>query len=84
MTPSGNILSLAGLAEKVASLKEEGKRVVHCHGVFDLVHLGHIRHLEAAKREGDILIVTVTADAQVNKGPGRPIFPDHMYQSGQC
>lgn len=49
-----------------------------CHGVFDLVHMGHVRHFEAARREGDVLAVTVTADAFVNKGPGRPVFPDTL------
>ena len=44
------------------------------HGVFDLVHLGHVRHLESAAREGDVLVVSVTADRFVNKGPGRPVF----------
>jgi len=63
------------LAEIVARLKKEGKKVVQCHGVFELVHPGHLYHFEAAKREGDILIVSVTADEFVNKGPGRPIFP---------
>ena len=63
------------LAEIVASLKKEGKRVVQCHGVFELVHPGHVYHFEAARKEGDILIVSVTADEFVNKGPGRPIFP---------
>lgn len=66
---------LASVSEK---LRADGKIVVLCHGVFDLVHMGHIRHMEAARREGDILMVTVTADCYVNKGPGRPIFPDHM------
>ncbi|TAN50307.1 MAG: cytidyltransferase, partial [Rhodospirillales bacterium] len=54
------------------------KSVALCHGVFDLVHLGHIRHIEAARAEGDLLMVTLTADRFVNKGPGRPIFPDNM------
>ena len=63
------------LAEIVARLKNEGKKVVQCHGVFELVHPGHIYHFEAAKKEGDILVVSVTADEFVNKGPGRPIFP---------
>lgn len=48
--------------------------VVQCHGCFDLLHIGHIRHFEAAKQAGDYLIVTVTADAFVNKGPDRPVF----------
>lgn len=72
------LLTIEELAAVARTAKANGKTVVLCHGVFDLVHLGHIRHLEAAKREGDILIVTITADAHVNKGPGRPIFPDHM------
>lgn len=50
-------------------------RVVQCHGCFDLLHIGHIRHFEAAKQAGDRLVVTVTPDAYVNKGPGRPVFP---------
>ena len=49
-----------------------------CHGVFDLVHLGHIRHIQAARNEGDVVMVTITADHYVNKGPGRPIFPENM------
>ena len=56
----------------------DGRRVVHCHGVFDLLHIGHIRHLEQAKRLGDILVVTVTPDRFVNKGPGRPAFTDRL------
>ncbi|MDO8435958.1 MAG: PfkB family carbohydrate kinase [bacterium] len=63
------------LAEIIARLKSEGKKVVQCHGVFDLVHPGHLYHFEAAKREGDVLVVSLTADKFVNKGPDRPIFP---------
>lgn len=55
-----------------------GETIVLAHGVFDLVHMGHVRHLEAARHEGTVLMVTVTADAHVNKGPGRPIFPEAM------
>ncbi|OGT47659.1 MAG: hypothetical protein A3E83_06610 [Gammaproteobacteria bacterium RIFCSPHIGHO2_12_FULL_41_20] len=49
-------------------------RVVQCHGVFDLLHIGHIRHFQEAKKQGDILVVTITPDHYVNKGPGRPRF----------
>ncbi len=63
------------LAEIVARLKSEGKKVVQCHGVFELVHPGHLYHFEAAKREGDVLVISLTADEFVNKGPDRPIFP---------
>jgi cytidyltransferase-like protein len=71
---SDKIKSLDELAEIIRTLKESGKRVVHCHGVFDLVHPGHVRHFDAAKRKGDVLVVTVTKDEYVNKGPGRPVF----------
>ena len=71
---SKKIKTLDELTAIIQKLKREGKRIVHCHGVFDLLHPGHIRHFEASKREGDILIVTVTEDKYVNKGPGRPIF----------
>lgn len=66
------------LAEIAATLKKMGRRVVHCHGVFDLIHPGHIRHLQAACAQGDILIVTITADRFVNKGPGRPAFNQQL------
>ena len=68
------IKNLEDLKSIAADLKEKGKKVVHCHGVFDLLHLGHIKHFEQAKTFGDILIVTVTPDEFVNKGPNRPAF----------
>jgi len=51
-------------------------RIVQCHGCFDLLHLGHIRHFEAARNAGDFLIVTITPDRFVNKGRYRPVFQD--------
>ncbi|MGD0074501.1 MAG: PfkB family carbohydrate kinase [Candidatus Binataceae bacterium] len=72
------VKTLEQLGEIAAIARAGGRVVVLAHGVFDLVHMGHVRHLEAAHREGDVLIVTVTADAFVNKGPGRPIFPEQM------
>ena len=59
-------------------LKKQNKKVVLCHGVFDLVHPGHIIHFEEAKNMGDILVVSVTAEKYVRKGPGRPYFDDEM------
>lgn len=56
----------------------ETKTVVHCHGVFDLLHVGHIKHLQHAKNMGDILVVSITADKFVNKGPGRPYFTENL------
>jgi len=70
-----NIEELAGILE---GLREKGKKIAHCHGVFDLLHPGHIKHFEAAKQKGDILVVTLTKDEFVNKGPGRPIFNQYL------
>jgi rfaE bifunctional protein nucleotidyltransferase chain/domain len=55
-----------------------GKRVVLANGCFDLIHVGHVRYLEGARREGDLLVVAVNDDASVRrlKGPGRPIVPE--------
>lgn len=72
------IVPLKELAEIVSTIKKEGKTVAQCHGCFDLMHLGHIKHFEAAKKSADILIVTVTQDQFVNKGPGRPVFNEML------
>ncbi len=75
-TTSAKILSLEELAAVLAKLKAQGKTVAQCHGVFDLMHVGHIRHFEQAKKLGDVLVVTVTPDKYVNKGPNRPVFTE--------
>ncbi len=72
------ILKLKELAEKLQNLKSEGKKIVHCHGCFDLMHPGHIKHFQAAKKMGDFLIVTITPDIYVDKGPGRPVFNENL------
>jgi rfaE bifunctional protein nucleotidyltransferase chain/domain len=72
------IKSLDMLGDVSRQLVEEGKSVVLCHGTFDLIHTGHIRHLQEAKRQGDSLFVTITADKYVNKGPGRPVFSETL------
>lgn len=69
---------LEDLAVITESLKSAGKSVVHCHGVFDLLHPGHVLHFKAAKNFGDVLVVTVTPDRYVNKGPGRPAFKEQL------
>lgn len=71
-------LDIGALAILAYELRAQGKRVVLCHGTFDLMHTGHIRYLQRAQKEGDILIVTVTADEFVNKGPGRPVFGEEL------
>ncbi len=77
-THSSKIRTLEELADIIQAAKEEGKTVVHCHGVFDLLHPGHVRHFQAARKEGDILVVTLTPDHFVNKGPGRPVFSEQL------
>src|SRR5579862_3688030 len=75
---SNRILDLDSLSRRCAALRSNGQKIVLCHGVFDLLHVGHIRHLRAAKAFGDILVVTITDDAYVNKGPDRPAFPSEL------
>jgi rfaE bifunctional protein nucleotidyltransferase chain/domain len=70
--------TLDQLADILDSCRREKKRIVHCHGVFDLLHIGHIRYLEQARKMGDTLIVTVTPDRYVDKGPGRPAFTEAL------
>jgi rfaE bifunctional protein kinase chain/domain len=66
------------LLDKVQSLKQEGKKIVQSHGVYDLIHPGIIKHLQSAKQQGDILIVTVIKDRDIRRGPGRPIFNEQL------
>ncbi len=70
------IKALDDMAAFIETLHDENKTIVHCHGVFDLLHVGHIKHLEAASKMGEVLIVTITPDRFVNKGPHRPAFPE--------
>src|SRR5262247_1752277 len=62
----------------VRELRAAGKRIVFTNGVFDLLHPGHVRYLQAARAHGDVLIVGLNSDASVrrNKGPARPINPE--------
>ena len=71
------ILDLKEL-RKFLTLKHKNKKIVLCHGVFDVIHIGHIEHFEQAKKKGDILIVSITADKFVNKGPNRPAFNQNI------
>ena len=72
------IKSMDELGALTKQARQAGETVVLCHGVFDLLHMGHVRHLEAAHREGTRLAVTLTADRFVNKGPNRPVFPEQL------
>ena len=77
MEGNKKIKKISDLAEILREIRS-GKKLVLCHGVFDLLHIGHIRYFEQAKKYGDILIVTVTPDRFVNKGPERPAFPENL------
>jgi rfaE bifunctional protein nucleotidyltransferase chain/domain len=68
------IIKIEKLSGIIQGLKSKRKKIVHCHGCFDLMHPGHIKYFQAAKKMGDVLIVTITPDIYVDKGPGRPVF----------
>lgn len=82
MHVESKIQTIPQLAAIVAECRSQGKRVVHCHGVFDLLHIGHIRYFRQAAEMGDVLIVTVTPDRYVDKGPHRPAFPEVLRLEG--
>jgi rfaE bifunctional protein nucleotidyltransferase chain/domain len=73
----GLVLTLPELRRRVAELKAQGKTIAFANGHFDLLHVGHLRYLRAARAEGDVLVVGLNDDASVArlKGPGRPIVP---------
>src|SRR6202047_4326744 len=68
-SPRDKVRTLAEVAAVCEQSRRAGQTVVQAHGTFDLLHLGHVRHLEAARKLGDVLIVTVTAGRFVNTGP---------------
>jgi len=75
---NNKVLLFDELVEMVKNLKQAGKTIVQSHGIFDLIHPGIIKHLNEAKEQGDVLIVTVIKDKDVRKGPERPIFPENF------
>jgi rfaE bifunctional protein nucleotidyltransferase chain/domain len=77
--PEEKVAGLDELRDRVAAWQADGLAVVFTNGCFDLLHLGHVTLLDAARREGDRLIVGINSDASVSrlKGPTRPIVPEH-------
>ncbi len=73
------ILSVSALAKKAETLRAEGKRLVLTNGCFDLLHVGHVRYLEAARARGDSLAIALNSDTSVRalKGEGRPLNPEN-------
>ncbi len=78
MNSREKIVPLDVLCGMLDAARTRGKSIVLANGIFDLLHVGHVRYLEAAKREGDILIVAVNSDASARqlKGPGRPVMDE--------
>jgi rfaE bifunctional protein nucleotidyltransferase chain/domain len=79
MRPShSKIVSRESLGERLAAHRARGERIVLANGCFDALHVGHVRYLQGARREGDVLVVAVNSDSGVRtlKGPGRPILPE--------
>lgn len=72
------IVTLAELLAATDQARRGGKRIVQCHGCFDIVHPGHIRYLEFARRQGDLLIVSLTGDSDITKGTQRPYIPQEL------
>ena len=72
-----SVLDAAQLDAYLHDARSAGKRIVFTNGVFDILHPGHVRYLQAARAHGDLLIVGLNSDASVrrNKGPKRPINP---------
>ncbi len=76
---SEKILEREALKETVRSLKEGGNKIVFTNGCFELLHIGHVQYLQAARAEGDILVVGMNSDHSVRqiKGPRRPVVPEN-------
>ncbi len=74
----GKIVNIEGLLHGLDRSRAAGKTIVQCHGCFDIVHPGHIRYLEFARQQGDVLVVTITGDSDVGKGADRPYIPQEL------
>jgi rfaE bifunctional protein nucleotidyltransferase chain/domain len=74
----GELLSRDALADRVREDRQHGLTIAFANGGFDLLHVGHVRYLEGAKREADRLVVAINSDASIRglKGPSRPVLPE--------
>lgn len=77
MNTRTKILQRTSLCDRLKEHRQRGQKIVLANGCFDLIHAGHIRYLEGARREGDVLVVALNSDSSVRglKGPGRPVLP---------
>lgn len=78
MNTRTKILSRAELAGRLSEERRRGKTIVLANGCFDVLHAGHVRYLQAARREGDLLVVAINSDSSARKlkGPSRPVLPE--------
>ena len=72
------IVDIDRLVAAIEGHRRDGKKIVHCHGCFDIVHPGHLRYLQFARRQGDVLLVSLTGDADVSKGVQHPYIPEEL------
>lgn len=77
MNAAGKVGTVDAIAARLRTDRSQGKKVVLANGVFDLLHVGHVRYLEAASRLGDVLVVAVNSDrsARQTRDPNRPVVP---------
>ena len=75
---NSKIKTVEELKKILIDIRNKSKKIILCHGVFDLIHVGHIKHFKEAKKNGKFLIVSITSDKFVNKGSGRPIFNQNL------
>jgi rfaE bifunctional protein nucleotidyltransferase chain/domain len=78
VSTANKLLEPDALAERIAALRAAGKTVALANGLFDVLHVGHLRYLEGAKNEADVLVVALNSDASARalKGPSRPVMPE--------
>ena len=78
MTANAKILEREELLRRLASLRDQGRTVALANGLFDILHVGHLRYLEGAATEADLLVVAVNSDSSARrlKGPERPVVPE--------
>src|SRR5436190_18499719 len=74
----GDVLTTGELVDRVQRDRDAGLTIAFANGGFDLLHVGHVRYLEGAKRQADRLIVAINSDASIRglKGPSRPVLPE--------
>jgi rfaE bifunctional protein nucleotidyltransferase chain/domain len=79
MTAAAKIMTLPEVLEALSPLRDKGGRVAFANGLFDLLHVGHLRYLQAARLEGDVLVVGINSDGSARelKGPDRPMVPEN-------